>query len=180
MTGAASPTRLVWIEAALIGLLACNTVYYIVAGRASEALESVAWYALLILFLLETTRQQTRAKNIVLKLNHSLRLIATLAIAWSAALYVREREWLDAVNVALWVAVVILMELEVRRPATVAARRQAYAAAATLLYAALGVLVVIWLARGEWMDAWDAALWLAAFGALETDLLRRSESRNIV
>jgi len=47
---------------------------------------------------------------------------------------------------------------------------------AALLYAALGILVVIWLVRGEWMDAWDAALWLAAFGVLEMDLLHTGEA----
>ena len=159
-------------QVAIIALLACNTIYYLVAGRVSQALDSVAWYALLMLFLLETLRVRpltVRARTV----NHGLRLLATLAIAASAVLYVREREWLDATNLLVWVAVVALLEIEIRRPAVVAAQRKAFTITAGILYAVLATLVVVWLARGKWMDAWDATLWLAAFGLLEMDLLRQ-------
>jgi hypothetical protein len=166
------PSHLAKFKVVIFGLLACNTIYYIVAGRFSEALESVAWYALLILFLLETNRQRYPLSARVLTVIHGLRLIATLAILASAVLYVREQEWLDATNLFLWIAVVVLLEIEIRRPAAVTTHRRTYTMTAALLYAALGVLVVIWLTRREWMDAWDAALWFAAFGVLEMDLLR--------
>lgn len=157
--------------ALIFGVLACNTIYYIIAGRFSEALESVAWYALLILFLLEARRGQRLLATRELAAVHGMRLLATLAIAFSAVLYVGEKEWLDATNLFLWLAVVALLEIEVRRPVSVAANRQACTVTAALIYSALGVLVLIWLTRGEWMDAWDAAWWLAAFGLLERDLL---------
>jgi len=32
-------------------------------------------------------------------------------------------------------------------------------------------LVAAWLWRGDWFDAYDAALWLVAFATLEMDLL---------
>lgn len=159
-------------QVAIIALLACNTIYYLVAGRVSQALDSVAWYALLMLFLLETLRVRPLTVR-ALTVNHGLRLLATLAIAASAVLYVREREWLDATNLLVWVAVVALLEIEIRRPAVVAAQRKAFTFTAGILYAVLATLVVVWLARGKWMDAWDATLWLAAFGLLEMDLLRQ-------
>ena len=166
-------------QAAIIALLACNTIYYIVAGRVSQALDSVAWYALLILFLLETLSARpltARARTA----NHCLRLLATMAIAASAVLYVREQEWLDATNLLVWVAVVALLEIEIRRPAVVTAHRQAFTLTAGLLYAVLTILVVVWLSHGNWMDAWDAALWLAAFGALELDVLRHGTTKNFI
>jgi hypothetical protein len=172
-----SPVRL---QAALLLLLACNTTYYIVAGRFSEALESVAWYALLMLFLLETARARHGTSVLALRVNHGLRLTATLAIAVSAVFYVAEKEWLDATNLLLWIAVVALLEMEIRRPAAVAAHRNLFTRTAALLYAALGALALVWLTRGEWMDAWDAALWLSAFGVLELDLLHTSGNKNIV
>ncbi|HTD91764.1 MAG TPA: hypothetical protein VK663_13940 [Burkholderiales bacterium] len=159
----------------ILGLLACNTTYYIVAGRLSEALESMAWYALLILFTLETmpgNRLRSAKKIVVLQ---GLRFLATLAIGVSAVLYVREKAWLDATNLFLWIAVVGLLEIEVRRPAAVNAYRKVFTRSATLLYAALSVMVLIWLARGEWMNMWDAALWLAAFGLLELNFLNRED-----
>lgn len=160
------------LVAVIYGLLACNTTYYIVAGRVSEALESAAWYVLLILFALETTRARHLLATRALTAVHGMRLLATLAIAASAVLYVREKEWLDAANLFLWIAVVALLEMEVRRPSAISVHRRAFTTTAALLYAALGVLVIIWLARGEWMNAWDAALWLSAFGILELDVLR--------
>lgn len=162
-------------EAVLFTLLACNTVYFIVAGRLSEALESVAWYVLLTLFLLETKRVQAALTVRALAWNHALRLLATLGILASAVLYVREKEWLDATNLFLWVAVVVLLETEIRLPAAVAAHRKTFTTIAAALYGMLAVLIVIWLARSEWMDAWDAASWLAAFGVVEMDLLRKNK-----
>jgi len=163
----------------LLALLACNTGYYIIAGRFSEALDSLAWYALLILFMLETNHRRRSIRTLALM--RGMRWLATIAIAVTAVLYVLEAEWLDAANLFLWIAVVALLEVEVRRPAIVATHHRRFARAAALLYAALGVLLLIWLARGEWMDAWDAALWLSAFGLLELKLLARANTiKNIV
>lgn len=171
------------VQAVIIGLLACNTVYYLVAGRASEALDSLAWYVLLLLFLLEAARAQRakreRAAGTVTMLR-GLRGLATLAIMASAVLYVMEKAWLDAGNLFLWIAVVALLEFEVRRPATLAAHHHAFAVMAALVYGALAMLVLVWLARGEWMDAWDAALWLAAFGLLELKLLRQDQKQKTI
>jgi hypothetical protein len=159
----------------LLGLLACNTAYYLVAGRLSEALESVAWYALLILFTLESGRQQYSTQTLVLMRGvRGVRAVAALAIAVTAVLYVREQAWLDAINLFLWIAVVVLLETEVRLPALIAAHRKAFTLTAVSLYTALGVIVAVWLARGQWMNAWDAALWLTAFGLLELRLLSHS------
>ena len=172
----AALTRSARLSAVIFGLLACNTVYYIVAGRFSEALESVAWYALLILFTLESAPRHRLRSPRTLAAAQGLRLLATLAIAVTAVLYVREKEWLDATNLFLWIAVVVLLEAEVRRPAAIALHRKAYTLSAALLYMALGVLVFVWLARGQWINAWDAALWLIAFGILELDLLRANRA----
>ncbi len=165
------------LELAILALLAANTGYYILAGRASEALDSLAWYVLLILFTLESARAPSWRTPRKLAIMRGARVLATLAVAATAVLYVHEAQWLDAINLGVWIAVVVLLEIEVRDSArdTVHAtlRRRAFAPAAALLYTALAVLVLIWLARGEWMDAWDAALWLAAFGLLELGLLRK-------
>ena len=161
----------------IFALLACNTAYYVVAGRVSEALESVAWYVLLILFVVETSNRRLSQSATARTVLRGLRLLATLAIASSMLLYVREKEWLDAANLLLWIAVVALLEFEVWRRATIAARRKAYTLTAALLYAGLGILILIWLAQGRWMNAWDATLWLAAFGLLEINLLKNTENK---
>ena len=69
------------VGALIFGALACNTIYYIVAGRFSEALESVAWYALLILFVLEITHQRLTTLPMARSALRIGRMAATLAIA---------------------------------------------------------------------------------------------------
>jgi len=99
------------------------------------------------------------------------RLLAAAALTAAALGYFLAREWLDAANIGLWVGVVSLLELEVRRPDAVMRHRGGFVAATTALYAGLVGLVMTWLLRGEWFDAYDAALWLVAFATLEMGLL---------
>ena len=47
-----------------------------------------------------------------------------------------------------------------------------FTAVAAALYAALALLVGVWAWRGDWLDAWDALVWLAAFAMIELDVLR--------
>ena len=163
------------LSALVFAALACNTIYYIVAGRFSEALESVAWYALLILFLLEITHHRLTDLPWVCAGVRIGRVMATLAIATTAVLYLREKEWLDAANLFLWIAVVALLEVGVRLPVAVAAHHKIFLLTALALYAALGSLIVVWLIIGKWMNAWDATLWLIAFGLLELNVLQRQK-----
>ena len=160
-----------WFKAVLLALLAGNTATYLYAGSTSEALDSTAWLVLLVSFELETgsgTRWRERPGNAVLR---GARLVAAMALIAATIGYVREAEWLDALNVGLWVAVVALLEFEVRRPGDVMRHRSSFAAAAVLLYSGLVALVAAWSWRGEWFDAYDAALWLVAFATLEMDVL---------
>jgi hypothetical protein len=82
-----------------------------------------------------------------------------------------ERDSLDAINTALWIAVVVLLEIEVRRPREVTRFRSLFKFTAVGLYASLALLVLIWAWRGEWVDAYDALLWLIAFATIEMDVL---------
>ena len=156
---------------AVFALLACNTAYYLYAGTPSKALDAVAWLVLLALFALETGfagRLRTPRAALAIRV---LRLGAAAAVCAAGIGYVIEQDRLDAVNTALWIAVVVLLEFEVRCPSRVAQYRQWFTAAAATLYTALAVLVLAWGWRGEWLDAYDALLWLIAFVAIEMDVL---------
>jgi hypothetical protein len=80
------------------------------------------------------------------------------------------KQWLDAANTWLWIGVVALLEFEVRYPQAVARRRSTVIAIAALLYSSLTALVPVWAWRGEWFDAYDAALWLIAFATIEVNM----------
>lgn len=146
--------------------LAVNLAVFAWRGERTEALESGAWLALLLMFDLECRRPEWlhAARRRALD---ALRCVAVVAVIAAEAAYVLDEDWLDAANAALWIAVVLLLEAEVRRPLWAARHGALVKTLAGTLYAALGALVGAWLWRGEAFDAWDAALWLAAFVLLE-------------
>jgi len=163
--------RRAWFMAAIFTLLAFNTTVFLASGTASEALDSIAWLTLLALFELETGRIGRQREGRFIAAIRAIRLAAVAALVAAMIGYVYEEEWLDALNVGLWCAVVALLEFEVRRPDAVMRNRSTFAAAAIVLYAGLIALVAAWLWRGEWFEAYDAALWLVAFATLEMDVL---------
>ena len=154
-------------KAALFGLLALNAVLFARAGTASEALDSIAWFVLLVLF-----EAETRAGAYLQR----VRLLAAIAVGAAAVGYVYDAAWLDAINAWLWIAVVALLELGIRRPHVVSAHRIAFAAGAALLYAALAAVVLSWAWQGVWFDAYDALLWLVAFTMIEVNVLERARA----
>lgn len=162
------------LKAAVFVLLACNTIFYLFAGTLNEALDATAWLTLLALFELETGfAGRFRASGAAIAIRGA-RLAAIAAVGAAALGYVYQYEWLNAVNTGLWIAVVVLLEFEVRFPHAVARRRGWFALTATSLYSGLGILVLVWAWRREWFDAYDALLWLTAFAMIEMDVLQIS------
>lgn len=160
-------------------LLVCNTAYYLFGGTWTKALDALAWLTLLALFALETGidgRFRARARAAI----RGLRLAAAAAVGAAAIGYAYQNEWLDVINTALWIAVVVLLESEVRNPGVVTRHRIWFTAPAAILYGGLGVLVLVWAWRGEWFDAYDALLWLTAFAIIEMDVLQLSREETAV
>ncbi|OGA44846.1 MAG: hypothetical protein A3G24_25035 [Betaproteobacteria bacterium RIFCSPLOWO2_12_FULL_62_13] len=161
-----------WFKIAVFALLACNASAFLLSGTPSEALDAAAWLTLLALFELETAHEDRLQGRHALAVTHASRVAAAAAVVIAAAGYVFEGEWLDAANSWLWIAVVVLLEFEVRYPGAVKRRRVSFAAVAATLYAGLAALVLAWAWRSEWFDAYDALLWLIAFVTIELNVLR--------
>lgn len=158
------------LKTAVFALLAANLVLFHLFGTATQTLDTAAWLALLVLFELET------AGRVLLDgwrqpALRAARLIAGAAVLAAAVGYVLEEAWLDALNAWLWLAVVVLLEGEVRYPQLVLHRRKDFMAATGVVYGALLILVAVWAWQGDWLDAWDALLWLVAFFAIEMTVL---------
>ncbi|HEY7658348.1 MAG TPA: hypothetical protein VH881_15905 [Burkholderiales bacterium] len=163
--------RYSWFKAAIFALLVLNTGTYLVSGTFSEGIDSIAWLTLLALFELETGSARPLPTRSAITAVHGIRLAALAAVGVAAAGFLYNEEWLDSANSLLWIAVVVLLEWGVRRPAALAAHRAWYSGAAAVLYAALGALAFAWLWQGEWFAAYDAALWLVAFLTIELNVL---------
>lgn len=166
---------------ALYALLTTNTLWYLFAGPWTRALDSLAWFVLLMLFTVETLRPRWLENPRLRRCVHVLRYAVITAIIAAAAGYAKQNEWLDLFNVALWLMVVALIECELRLPRGVARNRRWFTRVAVTLYSAIALLIPLWALRGEWLDAYDAALWLIAFALIEMAALKpaRRDSRAI-
>src|SRR5215813_2856008 len=109
----AAPRHL-WMKGAVFALLACNTAIYVASGTISETLDSAAWLTLLVLFELETDFGERIGQGWAAVAIRSARFAAAAAVVAAAIGYAREKEWLDAANSGLWIAIVVLLEFQVR------------------------------------------------------------------
>jgi len=159
-------------KAAVFALLACNTAIFADLGTLGETLDTAAWLVLLVLFEFETGGGDRFQQNRLVPLIHAIRLAASAVIGIVAVSYLFQSAWLDAVNSGLWIAVVVLLELEVRYPRAVESHRAWFTVAAATLYTGLAALVLVWAWREEWFEAYDALLWLIAFATIEINMLQ--------
>ena len=157
------------LKATLFALLASNTAYFAAGESPSKAIDALAWLVLLVLFLAETTYGRRAFVRWA-------RLAAAAGVIAATAGYLFEDNVLDAVNSMLWIAVVAMLEIQVRYEHAVGRVKIVFSALAATLYGALALLVLLWALRGMWFDAYDALLWLTAFAAIELDVLRRRAS----
>lgn len=157
-------------KAVVFALLAWNTVVFVSRGTFSEGLDSIAWLVLLALFELETGAAPAPHKRAAVI--HGMRLVAAMAIPVAAVGYFLDREWLDAINSTLWIAVVAILEIQVRFPAAAERYRAWCGVMAAGLYSGLGTVALVWLWRADWFSAYDALLWLLAFVTIEINVLQ--------
>jgi len=171
ITAAISARRYPLFKLAVFLLLTANAAIFTARGTWSAGVDSAAWLVLLLLFELETAHAaRLRGWHAVTGVR-ATRLVAGAAILAAAIGYLHEKAWLDAANAWLWIAMVILLEIEVRCSLQAASRRRLFGTTAAVLYLGLLGMVIVWMANGEWFDAYDAALWLIAFAAIEMNVL---------
>ncbi len=162
----------------MFALLACNAAIFVFAGTLSEALDAAAWLTLFVLFELETGYGGRFLRGRAQAIIRIVRLAAAAVVIAAAIGYIVEGDTLDMLNSGLWIAVVLLLELEVRYPDFIAGQRSAFTATATALYCGLGALILVWAWQGAWFDAYDALLWLIAFMVIEINILRWPDAEN--
>ena len=87
----------------------------------------------------------------------------------------------DVINAAVWLLVVLLLETDVRLQENNRFEGLALylsTLAKFILYSILALAVVAWMITGEFVDWWDAFLWLVAFVFIELNVVEwRQESQ---
>lgn len=86
---------------------------------------------------------------------------------------VRYLAWTDLVNSAVWILVVVILEVEVRLQLNGNLTRQIMNSTGCLklaLYITLFIAAGYWGYAGDFIDVWDASLWLFAFIFIEMNV----------
>ena len=88
--------------------------------------------------------------------------------------------WADVINAGVWLLIVLVLEIDVRlqeRGQHEGVVLRVSNASKFLLYATLFVVAVYWGIKGDFVDFWDAFLWLVAFFFIEMNVVEwRQES----
>jgi len=88
--------------------------------------------------------------------------------------------WVDVINSAVWLLVVLVLEIDVRlqeRLKLEGAVLYLSNVSKYILYSALFMAAVYWGVKGDFVDFWDAFLWLVAFVFIELNVVEwRQES----
>lgn len=88
--------------------------------------------------------------------------------------------WVDVINAAVWLLVVLLLEIDVwlqERDRYEGLVLYLSTVAKIVLYSTLALAVVAWIFTGDFVDWWDALLWLVAFVFIEMNIFEwRQES----
>lgn len=152
---------------AILALLALNAVIYGFTDTLTSFTDALVWLVLLVIYELE-------ANNVELPLGETamrhLRSSLIVVIGLVFGSYWRDNEWLDIANSALWFGLIAILETEVRWPEYVRRRERLFWLATIVTFAGLLAMAGIWLARGAWLDGYDALLWIVAFGFIEVDI----------
>jgi len=88
--------------------------------------------------------------------------------------------WVDVINAGVWLLVVLVLEIDVRlqeRDLLTGLALRVSSTSKFFLYATLLFAAIYWAAKGDFVDFWDAFLWIVAFIFIELNVFEwRHES----
>lgn len=172
--GAMLSSTFQWFKWTVYSLIGINIVLFFIDGTVTESLDSLAWFSLLMLFEWETRGADLPTGQRLLA--HLGRGVASLlivfsALSYSSAAYVAEYGRLDTWNSWTWIAIVLVLEVEVRsRHCYSRLEWLARNSLKAVLYGALFVYAALWGIAGSWLDFYDALLWILCFFAIEVNV----------
>ncbi len=94
---------------------------------------------------------------------------------------IRRLAWVDVINAAVWLLIVLVLEIDVRLQEHERFEGLAFrlsSAAKFVLYSVLLLAAIYWGFKGDFVDFWDAFLWLVAFVFIELNVVEWREEDN--
>jgi hypothetical protein len=153
----------------------------------AETIDTAAWVVLLFMFEMETSYFHDVPGDARLKKTlQAIRVFCYALIVYAFYGYLERAIadtnavnpkqfllWLDVTNAATWLLVVFILEIEVRllergRLDGMASRTSNVLK--TVLYSILAFAAIYWGIKDDFIDFWDAFLWLLAFVFIELNV----------
>ena len=153
----------------------------------AETIDTAAWVVLLLMFEVETTIFERNRPGIKLtRMLKGIRMICYTLIVYAFYGYLARTAaidptpnpelylaWLDVLNAAVWLLVVLVLEIDVRlqehgRLDGLVLRVSN--AIKPVFYTLLMLAAIYWGRNGDFVDFWDAFLWLVAFVSIELNV----------
>lgn len=153
----------------ILALLTINAVIYALIDTMIGAADAIVWLVLLVIYELESNSIELPISEQGMRLIRDL-LIGIIALVFLG--YLLSGQLLDAINSLLWFALIGMVETEVRWPALARQYEKTFWATTIAVFIALIAMAGVWIWLGDWFDAYDAILWIIAFGFIEVDIFR--------
>lgn len=95
-------------------------------------------------------------------------------VDWPGLVDIQRLAWTDAINAAVWILIVVILEIDVRLQEH--GRFEGFAIRLSnslkiFFYSVLFLAAIYWGFKGDFVDFWDAFLWLLAFFFIEMNVL---------
>lgn len=151
----------------ILALLALNAVIFALVDTLTSAADAVVWLMLLVIYELESTGLELPIPQAGMRIIRDI-LIGIIALVFFS--FLLGGEVLDAVNSLLWFALIAMLEIEVRWPDVARHYKKTFWLGTIVIFLGLIAMAILWLWQQAWLDAYDALLWIVAFGFIEVDI----------
>jgi len=170
-----SPPRLFnTFKLVLYALLTVNIGLFLRHGTLNEALDSLGWVLLLVVFEWETRTLDQEYLGLWEKTVIWVLQLVGYGLAINAArVYLVTEEWVDFANATLWLLVCCTIVYDVFVPGEFGSQEWKLRNRCKIfLYVCLLVIAVYWGVTSDWLDFYDASLWILCFFMVEMNIFK--------
>ncbi len=159
---------------AVYTLLTVNIWLFLLNRDRHEAIDSFGWLLLLAAFEWESRtldRARTRRGETVILAVLQIAGYGLAAYGW--LMFWRHDDWHSLANSTLWLLLGASLAYDLSVPGALAGRNwRIHNALRIALYVGIAAIAAWWGVTGNWLDFYDAALWLLCFLVIEANIFR--------
>lgn len=165
-------------KASVYALLLIDAALLYAFGNWREVVEQSGWLMILAAFEWESRGLGRAANGRKHRVPLALELSGYALALFSWGAYALASEWQDLLNASLWLMIATALAYDLHFPGSYGGPawrvRNGFKA---LLYIGVTGIALDWGLGGEWLDFWDAMLWLTCFFVIELKVFAFEDRR---